>query len=231
MYSSRTFAQSGALIVVTTLLTACGGGSSSSGTQGANTSTVSAYVTDDLAGYESVELTLDSVQLRHTGSGRNCEIIAGPLAVDAAALGRDEIIEHVDTTVCEAGPYNRLHVELDEDVTLAHTVNGQLHTDQCKFVSYYDDHSMLPNRLACTGRVQVFKGSVQGVRVVNQASRLARNPSLRRSPPCERLDSWRWSVASICSRNRSLPRTVPLFVASRIASRVFDSRWVSNNAR
>lgn len=174
MDSCGTFARSSALIMVTALLAACGssGGGGGGDTQGASTTTVSAYVTDDLGGYESVELTLGTVQLRHTGSGRNCEIIAGPLAVDAAELGQDEIIEHVDTTVCEAGPYNRLHVELGEDVTLTQTVDGQLQTDQCKFVSYYDDDSTRPNRLACengtcsldiTGAVNLIAGNHEHV--------------------------------------------------------------------
>lgn len=170
MHSCGTFARGGVLIMVTALLAACGG--SSSDTSGTNTSTVSAYVTDDLAGFESVELTLDTVQLRHTGSGRNCKIITGPLAIDAAELGHDEIIEHVDTTMCEAGPYNRLHVELGEDVTLTRTVNGTPQTDQCKFVSYYDDNSMRPNRLACangtcsldiTGAVNLIAGNHEHV--------------------------------------------------------------------
>lgn len=122
----------------------CGGGDSSP----AGSATVSGYVTDDLGGYDSVVLTLNTVQLRHP-SGRMCEIIRGPLVVDAAELGRDQIVQHVDTTKCEAGPYNRLFVEVDDDVTLRQTVNGQSVTDACKFVSYYDDNSMRSNRLAC----------------------------------------------------------------------------------
>ena len=59
--------------VIAVLLAACGSGDSGGGnSQMASTTTVSAYVTDDLGGYESVEMTLNTVQLRHTGSGRNC---------------------------------------------------------------------------------------------------------------------------------------------------------------
>jgi len=139
-----------ALFTVASLY-ACGGGGGSGGGS-AGTATVSAYVTDDLGVYDSVVLTLNSVQLRHPG-GRSCEIIRGPLVIDAAELGRDEIVEHVDTTTCEVGPYNRLHVEVDDDVTLRHTINNQPVTDACKFVSYYDDNSARPNRLACTNGV------------------------------------------------------------------------------
>lgn len=131
-------------LVAAALLHACGGG----GDGGGGSATVSGYVTDDLGGYDSVVFTLNSVQLRHP-SGRSCTIIQGPLEIDAAELGRDQIIERVDTTTCEAGPYNRLHVELDDDVTLRQTVNGQPVTSACKFVSYYDDNSGRPNSLAC----------------------------------------------------------------------------------
>jgi len=145
------------LAILVALLTAaslyaCGGGSVGGGGGTAGSATVSAYVTDDLGGYDSVVLTLNSVQLRHP-SGRSCEIIRGPLVIDAAELGRDEIVEHVNTTTCEAGPYNRLYVEVDDDVTLRQTVNNQPSTDACKFVSYYDDNSARPNRLACTNGI------------------------------------------------------------------------------
>ena len=127
-------------------LYSCGG---DGGGGSASSATVSAYVTDDLGSYDSVVLTLNSVQLRHT-SGRSCEIIRGPLEIDAAELGRDQIVQHVDTTTCGAGPYNRLHVEVDDDVTLGQTVNNQPVTEACKFVSYYEGNSRRPNRLACT---------------------------------------------------------------------------------
>jgi hypothetical protein len=128
-------------------LYACGG---SSGDGSASSTMVSAYVTDDLGGYDSVVLTVNSVQLRHT-MGRSCEIIRGPLEFDAAELGRDQLVEQVDTTTCAAGPYNRLHVEVNEGVTLQQTAGSQ--PELCKFVSYYDDNSSRPNRLACANGV------------------------------------------------------------------------------
>ena len=136
-----------ALLAAVTLY-ACGGGDG--GSTPAGSTTVYAYVTDDLGGYDSVVLTLNSVQLRHT-SGRSCEIIHGPLQLDAAELGREQLVEHVDTTTCEIGPYNRLHVEIDDDVTLRQTPGSQ--PQACKFVSYYDDNSSRPNRLACANGV------------------------------------------------------------------------------
>ncbi|MDH3317659.1 MAG: hypothetical protein OER43_18085 [Gammaproteobacteria bacterium] len=132
-------------------LYACGSGGGGGGGGGsAGSATVFGYITDDLGGYDSVKLTLNSAQLRHP-SGRSCEIIAGPPEFDAAELGRDQIVEHVDTTNCEAGPYNRLYVEFDENVTLRQTSIDP--PQYCKFVSYYDDNSLRPNRLACTNGV------------------------------------------------------------------------------
>jgi hypothetical protein len=128
------------------LLHGCG----SSGSDGNTTSrsAVSLYVTDDLGDYQSVSLTLNSVQLRHTGSGASCEIISGPgpVPVDAAELGHQQLIELVDTTNCEARPYNRLHVELDEDVSL---IDNTGTTHACKFTSYRDAMGQ-PNRLTCS---------------------------------------------------------------------------------
>ena len=129
------------------MLYACGGGGEGGGT---TTAAVSAYVTDDLGGYESVVLTVNKVEIRHT-SGRTCEIITGPLTVDAAELGRDQILERVSTMTCPAGPYNRLYVEIDDDVTLLQTAGGQ--PQSCKFVSYVESNNPLPNRLACANGV------------------------------------------------------------------------------
>jgi hypothetical protein len=137
-----------AALIAAALLHACGGGSDGSGSAVSNSATVSAYVTDDLGGYQIVELTLNRVELRHT-SGRNCTIIENPIEkIDAAELGRDQILEQVDTTECEPGPYNRLYVELDDDVRLVDPSGVE---SMCKFVSYFDGNPQVPNRLACNG--------------------------------------------------------------------------------
>ena len=148
MRSHKTLLATLVALLASVALYACGGGDG--GGAPAGSTTVLGYVTDDLGPYDSVVLTLNSVQLRHT-SGRSCEIIQGPLQIDAAELGRDQLVEHVDTTTCEAGPYNRLHVEIDDDVALRLTPGSQ--PQACKFVSYYDDNSSRPNRLACANGV------------------------------------------------------------------------------
>ena len=158
-----------ALLAAVTLY-ACGGSDEDSGSPASTT--VSAYVTDDLGGYESVMLELRSVQLRHT-SGRSCEIIGALPVTDFAELGRDEILELVDTTDCPAGPYNRLYVELDDDVTLRQSSTSAPLT--CKFTSYFDDNlpvPTLPNVLDCntgicslniTGAVNLVAGNHEHV--------------------------------------------------------------------
>lgn len=143
MHASRTFLAIGLSLLLSSLIPGCGSGGS---TNPANTSTVSVYLTDDLAGYESVLMTVNAVQLQHTGGGRLCTIIPGPVTIDAAQLGRDQLLDLVNTTSCEAGSYNRLHIEFDQNVTL---VDAGHQTQSCKFVSYRDDAGQ-PNALGCT---------------------------------------------------------------------------------
>jgi len=174
-----------AILIAAVMLYACGGGGDSGGPAGS--ATVSAYVTDDLGGYESVVLTLNSVQLRHTG-GRTCEIIHGPLVIDAAELGRDQLVELVDTTSCEVGRYNRLHVEIDDDVTLRQTPADQ--PQACKFVSYYDDNSSRPNRLACANGACSLDITGAVNLVADKREHLALDADLKQftvtaGPPCE----------------------------------------------
>jgi hypothetical protein len=144
MRASRTILAIGLALFLSSLL-GCSSGNSSSANP-STTSTVSAYVTDDLAGYESVLMTVNTVQLQHMGGNRLCTIIPGPLTMDAAKLGRDQLLDLVNTTSCDAGPYNHLHIELDQNVTL---VDASQQSQSCKFVSYLDDRGQ-PNALSCT---------------------------------------------------------------------------------
>src|SRR5262245_56753742 len=157
----------GVLVALVAGLTlhACGG----DGGGMSSMSTVSAYVTDDLGGYQSVVLTVNRVEIRHP-SGRTCQLIGGPLTFDAAEMGRDPLLGRVDTMTWEAGPYTRLFVELDDDVTLVQAAGNP--PQACKFVSYYDDGSARPNRLACangtcslniTGAVNLIAGNHEHV--------------------------------------------------------------------
>jgi len=142
MHPSKITLIIGLPLLLSSLLPGCG----SDGGGSANTSTVSVYLTDDLAGYESVLITVNAVQLQHLGGNRLCTIIPGPETMDAAQLGRDQLLDLVNTTTCEAGSYNRLHIELNQNVTL---VDASHQTQSCKFVSYRDDAGQ-PNALGCT---------------------------------------------------------------------------------
>jgi hypothetical protein len=135
-------------LIAAALLHACGGGTDSNSGAASNTVTVTSYITDDLGGYESVVLTVNKVELRHPVTPR-CTIIDTSITVDAAELGREKILEQVNTTQCAVGPYNRLYVELGEEVFLQQ-VGGTI-PQGCKFVSYMESGFPLPNRLACNG--------------------------------------------------------------------------------
>lgn len=150
MRAHKTLLAMAAVLLAALTLYACGGGGDSGNRGGgmSGSTTVSAYITDDLGGYESVEFTVNKVELRHPVTP-HCTIITGPIEVDAAELGREEILEQVDTTQCAVGPYNRLYVEISEDVVLRQV--GGTTPQQCKFVSYRESGFPLPNRLACNG--------------------------------------------------------------------------------
>lgn len=135
-------------LIAAALLHACGGGSDGNSGAASNTVTVTSYITDDLGGYESVVLTVKTVVLRHP-TGRTCVLIDEQQTINAAELGSEQILEQINTTTCEAGPYNRLYVEFDDDVTLQQNAGSP--ELQCKFVSYMEGGFPLPNRLACNG--------------------------------------------------------------------------------
>jgi hypothetical protein len=119
-----------------------GGGAEDSSTQG----TVSLYLTDDLAGYRHVIATLNSVGLVHTGSGERCDLLVDPLSFDIVELGTGKLLDLVNIGSCPARPYNRVRLELAEQVELTDT-NGA--TQQCDFRSY-KDHANQPNILFCS---------------------------------------------------------------------------------
>jgi hypothetical protein len=126
----------GALMLVG-LLYSCGGGGASS-----DTGTVALYVTDDIADYQQVSATINSVQLRHTGTGAVCDVFTGPLTVDLTNL--DGVLQLIDVTACRAVPYNRIHIEFAKSVELTSAAGSSA----CSFTSYLDDH-LKPNALSC----------------------------------------------------------------------------------
>lgn len=135
----------GMVLAVAFLVHACGGG----GGGGSSTGTVAYYVTDSVDDdYSVVGVTVNSVQLWHTGSGRQCTVLSGPVAIDIKDL--EGVLELVNVTECPAGQYNRVHIEIVESVNL---INLAGVPDVCSLTSYRDDQKPQPNVLACSGGV------------------------------------------------------------------------------
>lgn len=121
----------GLFFLVCLTIFACGGGGNQP-----STGTVALFATDDISDYKQVTATINNVKLIHTGSGRSCEVLAGPENIDIANLS--DVLQLIDVKNCEAGPYNRIHLNFAKSVSLmdAGDVMGT-----CEFVSYKDKDS------------------------------------------------------------------------------------------
>jgi hypothetical protein len=156
-----------AIAALAAIFASCGGDG------GVSTGTVGLFVTDDLSDYQEVAVIINSVSLRHTGTGEECTLFtmptppADPLKVDIAELS-DEILL-LSVSECEARSYNRIRVVLNKEVELT---DGSV-TQSCQLVSYKDE-SNNPNILACdpvddtctldvNGAVNVFAGQHEEV--------------------------------------------------------------------
>lgn len=129
-----------AALLMTTLFYACGDISSGR---------VALYVTDDLGDYKQVVTTLETVELRHTGSGESCSLLDEPTTLDLAMLGLKSVLELVNVADCPSRSYNRFHIAFQREVVLT---NKDGVTATCSFDSYKDEHSR-PNALACDGDI------------------------------------------------------------------------------
>jgi hypothetical protein len=118
-----------------------GGGVEDSSAQGA----VALYLTDNLADYRSVVATLNGAALVHTGSGERCDLLPDPLSFDIVELGTEKLLDLVNIGNCPARPYNRVRLDLGQQVELT-DINGI--TQQCDFRSYKDQANR-PNILFC----------------------------------------------------------------------------------
>lgn len=135
------------LIIAPIALISCNSGSTGTGSD-STSGTVSLYLTDDLADYQRVVTQLNAVQLRHTGSGTNCDLLSAPQGLDITELGINKVLDLVDVKTCDAHSYNRLHLEFDKQVTLT-DVNNMDHL--CEFTAYKDQLNK-PNVLVCDDR-------------------------------------------------------------------------------
>ena len=113
-----------AALIAAALLHACGGGEDpGGGTSGS--ATVSAYVTDSPDEYESVNLTVNKVELRHPVTPA-CEIITGPLPINAAEL--EDQRGCLDEAIRSAALFPR-HAGTCGDITIAAAVNRDVSLD------------------------------------------------------------------------------------------------------
>ncbi len=102
-------------------------------------------MTDDMGDYKQVSATLELVQLVHTGTNVSCDLLTEPQNVDIANL--QNVLQLLDTSVCPAGPYNRVHIEFTQAVGL--TDANDVSAD-CLFASYKDNvNANQPNVLVC----------------------------------------------------------------------------------
>lgn len=133
-----------AALLLAGIIYACGGGGGSGSISGA-TGTVPLYVTDDMGDYKQVLATLELVQLVHTGTNTSCDLLTESQSVDIANL--QDVLQLLNTSVCPAGPYNRVHIEFSQAVGLT---NANDVPADCVFDSYKDNvNANQPNVLVC----------------------------------------------------------------------------------
>jgi hypothetical protein len=132
------------IIVPAVVLFSCsGGGGRDTGQKGS----VALYLTDNIADYQLVTATVNTVRILHTGSGASCDILTDPVTVNIVELAN--VLQLVNVADCPEARYNRLHIEFDQDVKL---VSASSATSDCKFTSYKDNGNR-PNILHCDNGV------------------------------------------------------------------------------
>jgi len=130
------------VLLISIILISCGNGSSSSGN--ASSGSVALYVTDSPdKDYKQVELTINSAQLMHTGSGTACDLLESPETIDFTDIA--SVLKLLDVTRCSARSYNRIHLEFESQGNL---IDLNDISDTCTLTSYKDEHDN-PNVLSC----------------------------------------------------------------------------------
>jgi len=153
------------------LLYSCGGDGDSGG-NGIVSSTVGVYLTDDASLYTQVTATIDRVELIHTGTHADCNVLVTPTVVDIADLA--SVMHLVSVNQCPAGPYNRILVGFEKTVTLTSAQTGTVAgtTSLCTFVSYKDVGNS-PNVLKCVDRFCSLEINGEVNVLANQQNKLA----------------------------------------------------------
>ncbi|UCD34900.1 MAG: DUF4382 domain-containing protein, partial [Nitrospiraceae bacterium] len=137
---------------------ACGG-SGGSGSSSASSGSVVLYATDSPEDdYTQVIMTLNSVQLLHTGSGNPCILTdksEEPAVLDITELSSK--LQLLEVSTCNAESYNRIHIEFDRTVTLS---DGTAKAD-CQFTSYKNNNNK-PNVLHCDDITETCTMDING---------------------------------------------------------------------
>jgi len=103
------------------------------------------YLTDDLGDFKQVSVTVNLVQLAHTGSGAACDLLTDPESLDLSNL--EGVLQLLDTTECPAQSYNRVNIRFAKAVGLMDSIGTSA---ECLFESYkYDGNPSQPNVLNC----------------------------------------------------------------------------------
>ncbi len=137
----RTF--SGFIILSLSLLLFSCGNEHKTTPSSAQTGTVGFYVTDSIADYKQVIMGINKVSLVNSGTETICTVLTEPVTLDIPKLA--DVLQLVDVVNCGNGPYNRIHLEMQQEVTLMDK-NGS--NAACKLGSYLDNGGNV-NRLQC----------------------------------------------------------------------------------
>ncbi|MEN8262772.1 MAG: DUF4382 domain-containing protein [Nitrospirota bacterium] len=132
------------VLLIPIILMSCGDGGGSSSNGSDSSGSVALYVTDSPdEDYKQVELTINSAQLLHTGSGTTCDVLKSPETIDLTDIA--SVLKLLDVTSCSARSYNRIHIELKDQGNL---IDLKDVADTCTLTSYKDEKDN-PNVLYC----------------------------------------------------------------------------------
>lgn len=113
-------------------------------TRTTSTGQVSLYFTDDISNFKQVVLTVQKVQLINSGTRSSCNLLGSPVSMDIPRLAG--LMQYMDSADCQASPYNRIHIEVDQNLELMDFTGTR---SACRFTSYLDSSNKL-NTLQCT---------------------------------------------------------------------------------
>jgi hypothetical protein len=110
------------------VLISCGSNNNTNNSTAASgTGTVSLYLTGDTSTYQKVNISIHQVTLINSGTQHSCKLLASPVTMDITELA--DIMELAGIGDCSAGIYNRIGVQLEQQVSL---VNSSSESSSCR---------------------------------------------------------------------------------------------------